>query len=65
MGAQHLLTLKKLIIEHELKEPDFLMIITAGNYSYKREDNVLVVPIGYLKKKRERRGESLFLMGGE
>ncbi len=48
-GAKHLLTLKKLIIEHKLKEPDFLMIITAGNYSYKREDNVLVVPIGCLK----------------
>ena len=30
-------------------EPSFLMILTATEYAYKREDGVLVVPLGVLK----------------
>ncbi len=30
-------------------EPSFLMVITGGEYAYKRSDGVLIVPIGCLK----------------
>ncbi len=34
----------------KMKEPSFLMVLTGvGRYAYKREDGVLVVPIGCLK----------------
>ncbi len=34
-----------------MKQPSFLMVLTGvGDYAYKREDNVLVVPIGCLKE---------------
>ena len=33
-----------------MKNPSFLMILTAqGNYAYRREDGVYIVPIGCLK----------------
>ena len=55
-GAKHLLEIKRLIGEHNredtqcpIKEPDLMMIITGGEMAYKREDGVLVVPIGCLK----------------
>ena len=33
-----------------MKQPSFLMVLTAtGDYAFKREDGVLVVPIGSLK----------------
>ena len=55
-GAKHLLELKRLIIEHNqkekqmpIREPDVLMIITGGQYAYRRKDGVYVVPIGCLK----------------
>lgn len=55
-GAQHLLYLKNLIIKNneknsrkKLREPDVLMVVTGGEFAYKREDGVLVVPIGCLK----------------
>ena len=48
--------LKKLIREHnaserqnKLREPDLLIVLTGGPVAYKREDGVLVVPIGCLK----------------
>ena len=55
-GAKHLLELKRLIIEHNqkekqipIREPDVLMILTGGQYAYRRKDGVYVVPIGCLK----------------
>lgn len=48
-GAAHLCKLKALIQEHDLKEPSFLMVITGGQFAYRREDGVLIVPIGCLK----------------
>ena len=50
-AEEHLLTLKKLIIENEPKigEPEFLMIITGTDMAYTTENDVLVVPIGCLK----------------
>ncbi len=49
-GAKNLLTLAKKIDTTKMKEPSFLMVLTAtGNYAFRREDNVYVVPIGCLK----------------
>ena len=49
-AAENLLKLNKKIDTTKMKNPAFLMILTAtGKYAYKREDGVLVVPIGCLK----------------
>ena len=55
-GAKHLNELKNLIREHNrelphmpLREPDLLIILTGGEYSYIREDGVKVIPLGCLK----------------
>jgi hypothetical protein len=29
--------------------PSFLMVLTSGEFAYRRKDGVLVVPVGYLK----------------
>lgn len=55
-GAKHLLKLEELIKEHNrdekqvpLRLPDLKMIITGTKYGYRRDDGVLVVPIGCLR----------------
>ena len=55
-GAKHLIELEKLIKEYNEKEtqcklrlPDLKIVITGTQYGYKRDDSVLVVPIGCLK----------------
>lgn len=55
-GAKHLLELKSLIEEHNKTEkqmpirlPDVLLILTGGQYAYRRDDGVYVVPIGCLR----------------
>ena len=49
-GVESLLKLKNKIDIEKMKNPSFLLVLTAtGKYSYKREDGVLVVPIGCLK----------------
>ena len=55
-GAEHLIELENLIKIynekeplHKLRLPDLKIIITGTQYGYKREDGVLVVPIGCLK----------------
>lgn len=49
-GAATLKKLQKSIDTSKMKEPSFLMVLTGlGDYPYKREDGVLVVPIGVLK----------------
>ena len=49
-GASNLKKLAAKIDISKMKEPSFLMILTGvGQYPYKREDGVLVVPIGCLK----------------
>jgi uncharacterized protein len=55
-GAKHLCQLEKLLIEYNKKEtqvplrlPDLKIIITATEYGYKRDDGVLIIPIGCLK----------------
>ncbi len=50
-AEEHLLTLKKLILENEPKigEPEFLMVITGTDMAYTTENGVMIVPIGCLK----------------
>lgn len=49
-GAANLLKLKKKIDTTRMKEPSFLLVLIGiGKYAYRREDGVLVVPIGCLK----------------
>ena len=55
-GATHLCEIENLVKEYNKKEkqcplrtPDLKIIITAGEYGYRREDGVLVIPIGCLK----------------
>ena len=56
-GAQHLCEIERLITEYNKKEkqvplrlPDLKLVITAGEYGYKRDDGVYVIPIGCLKE---------------
>ncbi len=49
-GSANLLKLKNKLDTSKMKEPSFLMLlIGVGKYAYRREDGVLVVPIGCLK----------------
>ncbi len=49
-GAETLKSLRNKIDTDKMKAPAFLMVLTAvGNYAYRREDGVYVVPIGCLK----------------
>ncbi len=49
-AAENLLALKARINESKMGEASFLMIITGGEYAYRRDDGVLVVPIGCLRE---------------
>ena len=48
-AAQNLLVLKAKIDEDKMGQASFLMVLTGGQYAYRRNDGVLVVPIGCLK----------------
>lgn len=55
-GAAHLIELENLIKQYNIKEtqcpirlPDLKIVITGTQYGYKRDDGVLVIPIGCLK----------------
>ena len=49
-GAENLKKMYSKIDITKMKNPSFLMVLTAtGNYAYKRDDEVYVVPIGCLK----------------
>jgi len=48
-GAKNLLKLRDNIDMEYTKQPSFLMVLTAGQFAYRRPDGVLVVPIGCLK----------------
>jgi predicted AAA+ superfamily ATPase len=50
-GASSLLKLAGTIDTTKMNAPSFLMVLTGiGDYAYKREDGVLVVPVGALKQ---------------
>ena len=55
-GAAHLLEIRALVQKHNqdakntpLREPDVLMVVTGGEFAYRRDDGVFIVPIGCLK----------------
>ncbi len=48
-GAAHLLALQNRVDQDKVGAPSFLMIVTGGQYAYRRKDGVYVVPIGCLK----------------
>jgi len=48
-GAKNLLNLSNLIDTTKMKNPSFLMVITATQYAYKRQDGVYIVPLACLK----------------
>ena len=49
IAAENLLKLKNRIDLHKMGEPSFLMVLTGGQFAYRRKDGVLVVPIGCLR----------------
>lgn len=48
-AAKHLLELKAKVDTAKVGEPSFLMILTGGQYAYRRPDGVFIVPVGCLK----------------
>ena len=49
-GAHNLKALKNKIDTTRMKEPSFMMIVIGvGDYAYRREDGIYIVPIGCLK----------------
>lgn len=49
-GAKSLKKLSEKIDTEKMREPSFMMVLTAtGDYAYRRQDGVYVVPIGTLK----------------
>lgn len=48
-GAEHLKKLADKIDTTRFPEPSFLMILTGGEFAYRRDDGVYVVPVGCLK----------------
>ena len=49
-SSKNLLKLAEKIDTNKMKEPSFMMILTAvGDFAYKRNDGIYVVPIGCLK----------------
>lgn len=49
-GVKSLLQLRDRIDTDRMKEPSFLMVLTAvGDYAYRRTDGILVVPVGCLR----------------
>jgi len=49
-GASSLSALANKIDSTKMKDPSFLMVLTAtGDYAYRRDDGVIVVPIGALR----------------
>lgn len=48
-AAKHLLSLAEKVDKEKMGTPSFLMILTGGQYAYRREDGVLVVPIGCMR----------------
>ncbi len=48
-AARNLIALAGKINSDKMGAPSFLMVLTGGEYAYRREDGVLVVPIGCMR----------------
>jgi predicted AAA+ superfamily ATPase len=49
MAAENLKKLREKINIDKMKEPSFLMVLTATEFGYQRDDGVFITPIGCLK----------------
>lgn len=49
-AAKHLLELKNKVNVEKMREPSFLMILTATEFAYRRRDGIYVVPLGCLRE---------------
>ncbi|MDR2570499.1 MAG: DUF4143 domain-containing protein [Oscillospiraceae bacterium] len=49
-AAKHLIELKNKVNTDKMREPSFLIILTGTEFAYKRDDGVLIVPIGCLRE---------------
>lgn len=49
-AANNLLKLASTVDTSKVSDPSFLMVLTGGEYAYRRDDGVYVVPIGCLKQ---------------
>jgi len=48
-AAIHLKELKDKVNSEKMGSPSFMMVLTGGQYAYRRKDGILIVPIGCLK----------------
>lgn len=48
-AAKHLLNLAEKVDTDKMKKPSFLMVLTGGQYAYRRKDGVFVIPIGCMR----------------
>jgi predicted AAA+ superfamily ATPase len=48
-AAEHLKILRDKVDANKMKAPSFLMVLTGTEFAYRREDGVLIIPIGCLK----------------
>jgi hypothetical protein len=49
-GAANLLKLRSKLDTEKMREPAFMMILTAtGHYAFRRDDGICIVPIGCLR----------------
>lgn len=48
-AAASLLKLQSKVDTEKMGSPSFLMVLTAGEFAYRRNDGVLVIPLGCLK----------------
>jgi len=48
-AAANLIKLSQKIDTEKMNQPSFLMVLTGGQFAYKRSDGVLIVPIGCLR----------------
>jgi predicted AAA+ superfamily ATPase len=48
-AAENLLKLKEKIDTGKMREPSFLLVLTGGQFAYRRKDGVWIVPVGCLK----------------
>ena len=48
-GAKHLLQIAERVDTTRIGSPSFLMVVTGGQFAYRRDDGVLVIPLGCLR----------------
>jgi len=48
-GIESLKRVRDAVNTEKMMEPSFLMVLTAGEYAYRRDDGVYIVPIGCLR----------------